>query len=67
MNKFIVLVIMKALAAASPQIVQSLRQAVQEMVDRAHKTENPWDDVATELLQTIIGKPGGIVDEDETG
>ena len=67
MDKWVLVVILKALASASPRIVAALRQMVQELVDRASETENPWDDVLTELLQTIVGKPGDVTEDGEKG
>ena len=63
MNKWLFIILAKAIAAASPQIVENIRQLMQEMVDKAAKTENPWDDVICELMQTIVGKPGAKVEE----
>jgi len=58
MNKWIFLILGKALEAASPSIVENLREAIQGMVTTAATTPNPWDDVFCGLLQLIVGKPG---------
>ena len=58
MNKWLFTILRGALDAASPEIVENLRQLVQEMVVKAKATPNPWDDVFTGLLQLIVGKPG---------
>lgn len=67
MDRWLLLIIQQALAAASPRIVASLRGMVQEMVERAVETSNPWDDVVVGLLQTIVGKPGDRVEEPDSG
>jgi hypothetical protein len=57
-SKLLFTVLTKALAMASPEICEGIRQFVQEMVERAEKTPNPWDDVFCDLLQGVVGKPG---------
>ena len=67
MNKFLLMIISQALGAASPAIVASIRQMVQDMVERAAETENPWDDLICGLLQTLVGKPGSVAGGDGGG
>ncbi|MCK4958173.1 MAG: hypothetical protein KAT00_02210 [Planctomycetes bacterium] len=64
MEKFMLMLVRKALESASPQIIASIRAMVQEMVERAEKTENPWDDIVCGLLQMVVGKPGSRVEGD---
>lgn len=45
------------LSVASPQIVQTIRVAVNDLVIKAAATDNPWDDMFAGLLQGIVGKP----------
>lgn len=66
-SKLLFTVITKALSLASPEIAEGIRQFVQEMVDRAAKTPNPWDDVFCDLLQGIVGKPGARINPAEIG
>ncbi len=58
MNKWLLTVLTKIIAMASPEILEGVRKLVQEMVDRAAATPNPWDDIFIGLLQMLIGKPG---------
>lgn len=58
MHKWIFLIIANALKHASPAIIEDLRRMVQDMMDRAEKTDNPYDDMFVGMLQLIIGKPG---------
>ena len=44
--------------AASPEIINNFQLMVQEILDRAKATENPWDDIFAMLLQMAVGKPG---------
>jgi hypothetical protein len=57
MNDIIVNIIKMFLTVASPEIVKMIRKSVQDMVDKARETDNPWDDIFAELLQLIVGKP----------
>lgn len=66
-SKLLFTVITKALSLATPEISEGIRQLVQEMVERAEKTPNPWDDVFCDLLQGIVGKPGDIKSPAEVG
>jgi hypothetical protein len=45
------------MTVASPQIVQELRVQIDNMVQTAKKTANPWDDALAGFLQMIVGKP----------
>lgn len=65
MNKFLMLLLGQAMKKASPAIVANLREMVQNMVERAAETENPWDDIIMNLLQLLVGKPGSNLDESE--
>lgn len=56
-QKFIFNVLMRALAAASPEILEGIRQGVEVMMVKAIATVNPWDDIAVGLLQMLIGHP----------
>lgn len=58
MNRFLLMLVQQALKNASPVIVSSIRQMVEEMVQRAAETPNPWDDIIVGLLQMLVGKPG---------
>lgn len=58
MNKWIFTILAKAVAMASPGIIEDLRRMVDEMMKKAIQTPNPWDDIIVGLLQMIIGKPG---------
>jgi len=55
----IVKTIMKA---ATPEIIENLRLMVQEIVDRAKATPNPWDDIFAGIVQSVIGKPGDKIE-----
>lgn len=69
MNKWILTILHKAMAMATPAILEGFRTSVQEMVDHAKTTVNPWDDILAWLFQLIVGKPGAStqdVDEDPT-
>lgn len=57
MNDLIFKIIQMFLNVASPQIVQTIRVAVDNMVVEAAKTDNPWDDMFAGLLQALVGKP----------
>lgn len=63
MNKFLLAIIARAVAAASPEILENLRQLVQEMVAKAETTENPWDDIICGMVQMLVGKPGDSMRE----
>lgn len=65
MNQWLFIILGKAIECASPAIVENLRQLVQEMVDKAAKTDSPWDDVLCGLVQMVVGKPGSKVDSPE--
>jgi len=58
MQKWWLFIIKQAIAAASPEIVEGLRQMVAEIVVKAKETENPWDDIFAGVLEMIVGKPG---------
>ncbi len=62
MNKWLWTILRGALEKATPAILENLRQLVQEMVEKAKKTPNPWDDVFCGLLQMIVGKPGARIE-----
>lgn len=57
MNKWLLLMLRQALKLASPAILDNLREMVQDMCEKAEKTENPWDDILCDFLQTIVGTP----------
>ena len=63
MQKWLFVILSRAVAMASPQIIGDIRRLVAEMVARAEATPNPWDDIICGLLQTIVGKPGDSVHE----
>jgi len=63
MNKWILTVLTRIIAMASPEILEATRQAVQTMCDKAAATPNPWDDIFTNLLQMLVGKPGATKDQ----
>ena len=46
------------LKQASPQVLEQAQNAVQELVDQARTTANPFDDFFAMMLQLIVGKPG---------
>lgn len=64
-EKWMVTILKHAMQMASPSIIENIRKSVQEMVDHAATTENPWDDIFAWLLQVIVGKPGSSVQETE--
>ena len=43
---------------ASPQVLAQSQASVQELVDNAQTTANPFDDFFAMMLQLIVGKPG---------
>jgi len=65
-QKFIWQMLSNCLAAASPEIVEGIRKSVQEMVEKAKKTPNPWDDMFTQLLQNIVGRPKEPIEDPES-
>jgi len=65
MSKWLFIILSTAIQSASPAIVENVRQLMQEMVDKAKKTDNPWDDVICDLLQLIVGKPGSNTQPNE--
>lgn len=56
-NKWLFTILAQAQGLASPAIIENIRQLIQEMVDKAEKTPNPWDDVICGLIQSLVGKP----------
>lgn len=62
-QKFIFQMLLNCLAAASPEVVKAIREAIAKMAEDAKKTSNPWDDIFFALLQLLIGKPGEPVEE----
>ena len=60
MQNFILMLLMKAIGSASPNIIGVLRKQVDDMVKRAAETPNPWDDIVAGLIQQIVGKPGEV-------
>ena len=58
MDKWFYAIIKGAVSMASPEILDGIRQSVQDMVDRAKKSPNKWDDMLAGFLQMIVGKPG---------
>ncbi len=67
LSKLLLTILTKALSLATPEISEGIRQLVAEMVERAEKTPNPWDDVFCDLLQGIVGKPGDRLSPAEVG
>ncbi len=65
MNKWLFTILRNALTMATPQILEDLRKTVQDMMDRAKETVNPWDDIFIGLLQLIIGKPNQKIEANE--
>jgi hypothetical protein len=65
MEKWLVTIIKQAIKMASPAIIENLRRTVQEIVDHAATTENPWDDILAWILQLLVGKPGDTTETDE--
>lgn len=65
MEKWLVTILDQAKRMASPSILENIRQSIQEMVDHAATTENPWDDIFAWILQMIVGKPGSTSEPDE--
>ena len=58
MNRWLFMILSKVIMMASPQILEDLRKRIQEMVERAAVTENPWDDIFVGMIQMMVGKPG---------
>ena len=58
MKEWLLTILAKAVAMASPGIIEDLRRMVDDMMNKAIQTPNPWDDIIVGLLQMIIGKPG---------
>ena len=56
-QKMLFKMLLMAMAAATPEIVEGIREGVQKMVERAAETPNPFDDVLVGLLQSIVGAP----------
>jgi hypothetical protein len=65
MEKWIFTILRHALQMASPKIIEDLRRLVADMMDRAEKTPNPWDDIIIGMIQMIVGKPGEMQRIDE--
>jgi type IV secretory pathway VirB2 component (pilin) len=57
-EKWLVTILGKAKEMASASVMGNIRTSVQEMVDHAATTDNPWDDIFAWILQMIVGKPG---------
>ncbi len=57
MNKWILTVLTRIIAMASPEILEGVREMVQVMVAKAAATPNPWDDIFVGLLEMLVGKP----------
>ena len=56
MEKFMLKLIMTILPLISPTLKQELDDAITALEKKAKMTENKWDDVAVDLLKTLIGK-----------
>ncbi len=63
MNKFLLTVLTKIIAMASPEILEGVRQMIQQMVEKAAATPNPWDDIFVGMLQMLVGKPGATTEQ----
>lgn len=57
MDKWLYKMVKAALGVASPDLVATLREAVQNLSEKAKRTANPWDDALMGFLQMIVGKP----------
>lgn len=42
---------------ATPEIAAELKRFARDFREKAKKTENPWDDVAADLLCFVLGVP----------
>ena len=65
MEKWLVTILKQAILMASPAILENFRKSIQEMVEHAATTDNPWDDIFAWILQMIVGKPGSTTEPDE--
>lgn len=63
MNKWILTVLTRIIAMASPEILEGVREMVQTMIAKAAATPNPWDDILVGLLEMLVGKPGATKDQ----
>ena len=65
MEKWLVTILQQAKKMASPAVLENIRKAVQQMVDHAATTDNPWDDILAWILQMIVGKPASTTEPSE--
>ena len=56
-QKFLWTMLGNCMSAATPEIVENIRRAIDQMVQKAKLTPNPWDDMLAGLLQNIVGQP----------
>jgi len=57
MNKWLWKLITLVLVQASPQIREHLCSLLTDLAKTAAKTENGWDDVLVDMLQTLLACP----------
>jgi hypothetical protein len=57
MSKWLIPLIQQFIVMMSPHLIAEIQKSVNEWVQKAKETENPWDDILPGLLQAIIGKP----------
>ncbi|KKN18852.1 hypothetical protein LCGC14_0951610 [marine sediment metagenome] len=65
MERWLITILANAKKMASPAILENIRESVQQMVNHAKTTENPWDDIFAWIMQMIVGKHGESTDKDE--
>jgi len=57
MSKLLLRVIKLVIKQATPDIRGLVCRALESAAVQAKKTENPWDDLLIELLQSVIESP----------
>lgn len=57
MKKWLWKLIQLVLSVASPEIRKMCCEMLKEMEAKAAATDNPWDDVLVQLLQTVLDCP----------
>ena len=55
MGKWLIRMAQQVLMVATPEIVTTTKQLLDELEEKAKKTPNPWDDILVGTMKTILG------------